>query len=233
MGSFVYTGQENLEAMKEATNYNRYLTSLIEEQIIEIPKKTPAILDFGAGIGTYADLLLDKGYRADCLELDTDQIKLLRSKDYTVIEGLDRAKKKYDIIYAFNVFEHIEQDIDVFAELSKLLATGGLIIIYVPAFQVLYSAMDRLVEHHRRYSLARLQMMASTADLRVRYLGYGEPIGFLAALVYKRFGNKNGTITPASVKFYDRVAFPISRAISPLFKRLFGKNALLIAKKEK
>ncbi len=233
MVKFVYTGQENLEAMKEAKNYNKYLASIIKTQIKTSHKKDVRILDFGAGIGTYSDLLLEEGIKVDCLELDKDQVKLLKSKGYTTYDGLDKVKSKYDIVYAFNVFEHIENDIDVFAQLSKVLSKNGSAVIYVPAFQVLFSSMDTLVGHHRRYRLDRLKRMADEAKLDISYLGYGEPLGFLAALVYKVLGNKNGTISAGSVKTYDKYAFPVSKAVSPLFKYIFGKNALLVATKKK
>ena len=65
---FVYTGQDNLEAMKKAKNYNRYLANLASSRVAG--KKKARIIDFGAGIGTYASLLRDKGYEnLDCLKM--------------------------------------------------------------------------------------------------------------------------------------------------------------------
>ena len=229
---FVYTGQENLEAMKEAKNYNRYLASLVERYLPQKNKKKIKILDFGAGIGTYADMLTEAGYVVDCLELDQDQVSQLKAKSYKVYDNLGSIQTNYDIIYAFNVFEHIEEDIEVFGALAEKLADKGVAVIYVPAFPVLFSSMDKLVGHHRRYKLSRLNNMAAAAKLHVSYVGYGEPVGFLAALTYKIIGNKSGMITPSSVKLYDTVAFPLSKVLTPVFKHLFGKNALLVAHKE-
>jgi 2-polyprenyl-3-methyl-5-hydroxy-6-metoxy-1,4-benzoquinol methylase len=229
---FVYTGQENLEAMKEAKNYNQYLVSLIKRHLPQNNKEKAKILDFGAGIGTYADMLTDAGYVVDCLELDQDQVRQLKAKNYRVYDNLNSIQIKYDMIYAFNVFEHIEEDVEVFVALASKLTDRGVAVIYVPAFPVLFSSMDKLVGHHRRYKLNRLKNMAAAAGLQTQYVGYGEPIGFLAALAYKIVGNKNGTITPSSVKLYDTVAFPLSKVLSPIFKHLLGKNALLVASKE-
>ncbi len=218
--------------MKEAVKYNNYLVSLVRRQIIAAnSKKSLRILDFGAGIGTYADMLSAEGHKVDCLEIDRGQIKHLKDKGYSVYDSLDAISQKYDLIYAFNVFEHIENDIQVFDSLAKKLKANGVIIIYVPAFPLLFSSMDKLVGHYRRYKLARLKGMAKTAGLNTLQLGYGEPIGFFAALAYKVFGNKDGIITSRSVSLYDKIAFPVSRLISPLFKYILGKNALLIAQK--
>ncbi len=73
--------------------------------------------------------------------------------------------------------------------------------------------------------------MASETKLETKWLGYTEPLGLLAALLYTVIGNENGTITPKSVKFYDKFVFPMSNVISPLFKYVGGKNAVLIARK--
>ena len=45
-----YTGVENLEVMREAENYNRYLQSLVERHAGDARR----VIDFGAGSGTFA-----------------------------------------------------------------------------------------------------------------------------------------------------------------------------------
>src|SRR5262245_12468083 len=61
-----YTGIDNLEAMEAARNYNRYLTSLILDRA-ECDK---AVLDFGAGTGTHAKRLRERGLSVSCVETD-------------------------------------------------------------------------------------------------------------------------------------------------------------------
>lgn len=228
--TFVYTGCENLEAMTEAKNYNRYLIGLVEEALGGTKGKK--ILDFGAGSGTYADMLKEKGIQVDCLEPDKKLQKILTKKGYKVLSDAKELKAgSYDLIYALNVFEHIENDHDNFALLSKAIKKDGAVLIYVPAFQSLFSSMDNLVGHHRRYRKSRLNRMAQESDMKVAKLQYCDPVGFLATLAFKATRNKKGVISPKSVKLYDRVAFPVSRALEPLFKNLAGKNVVLIAKK--
>src|SRR6185436_11276113 len=71
-----YAGTENLEVMKEAELYNRYLTRLITTQM----KSGDTVLDFGAGVGTFAYPLRARGLDPICVEPDA----ALRN-------GLDRA----------------------------------------------------------------------------------------------------------------------------------------------
>lgn len=230
--TFVYTGCENLEAMTEAKNYNRYLIGIIKKEINRLGKKNPSILDFGAGSGTYADMLKDEDIHTDCLEPDKKLQKTLAKKGYKVVnDAKDLKEQTYDIIYALNVMEHVKDDHDVVVQLTKALKIGGAIIIYVPAFQMLYSSMDKLVGHHRRYRKKRLRNIAKNNQLNIVSLRYADPIGFGAALVYKISGNKKGTISPNSVRLYDRFAFPISKLVEPLTKHAFGKNVVMVAQR--
>lgn len=229
--TFVYTGCENLEAMTEAVNYNNFLISLIAEQFKgKKPAKIKA-LDFGAGSGTYAKMLQEQGVTPDCLEPDKILQGELKKAGFKVLKGAKELKPNtYDIIYALNVFEHIEDDFAEIARLREALRKDGRLVIYVPAYQVLYSSMDKQVGHYRRYRTKRLKQMARQGGLKIRGLYYYDPLGFGAALVYKWIGG-SGTLTPSSVRLYDRIAFPISRAFHPLSKKLIGKNAVLVAEK--
>lgn len=56
---FIYTGQDNLIAMQAAINYNNFLLSLISGRT---GRRDLRILDFGSGIGTYANMLRGLGY---------------------------------------------------------------------------------------------------------------------------------------------------------------------------
>jgi SAM-dependent methyltransferase len=57
----------------------------------------------------------------------------------------------YNVIIAIDVVEHIENDAAFVDQLARHLASDGLIVICVPAFQFLWSAHDVFLEHYRRY----------------------------------------------------------------------------------
>ena len=167
----IYTGCGNLEAMAEARNYNNYLISMIEKTPHGLKNKK--ILDFGAGTGTYADILRMKGIVVDCLEPDKTLQKTPKSKGYKILNNIDELEtESYDLIYALNVLEHIEDDNKIFSLLAKALTKKGVILVYVPAFQSLFSSMDKLVAHYRRYRKPRLRMMAEDNNLEIVELHY-------------------------------------------------------------
>ena len=60
-------------------------------------------------------------------------------------------KKKFDLIIASDVLEHIKDDKASVKNWNKLLKKNGQIICFVPAFKVLWSNHDVVNQHYRRY----------------------------------------------------------------------------------
>jgi SAM-dependent methyltransferase len=66
-------------------------------------------------------------------------------------------ENEFDGIGAFDVLEHIEEDITVLKEVRKSLVPGGTLVISVPQHQFLWSAVDTHSFHKRRYEAAELR----------------------------------------------------------------------------
>lgn len=58
---------------------------------------------------------------------------------------------EFDVIGAFDVLEHIEEDEDVVLQMFKAVKNGGGIIITVPQHPILWSHVDEYSFHKRRY----------------------------------------------------------------------------------
>jgi 2-polyprenyl-3-methyl-5-hydroxy-6-metoxy-1,4-benzoquinol methylase len=221
---YSYNSQLNLERMQEAINYNRYQRDFIVKEINKIDKKTKKILDFGAGIGTYADMLREMGFSVDCVEIDVHERKILDKKGYKLYSNLDEIKGKYDIIYSLNVLEHIENDTELTRKLKSCLDEDGTLLIFVPAFNLIFTKLDVIADHFRRYRIKDMRRLASDTGLNAN-AHYCDPIGFIGALIYKAL-NMNGSLTPRSIYVFDRFLFPVSMFLEPLTNKLFGKNIL-------
>ncbi|MFD3507749.1 class I SAM-dependent methyltransferase [Nocardia sp. NPDC058666] len=228
---FAYTGCDNLEAMTEAVNYNRFLIDCVDKHVTSPQER---ILDFGAGRGTYADMLAQRGTKPDCLEPDGELQQLLESKGYHVVDCETPPASEaemYSLIYSFNVFEHIKNDQEASEHLTSLLRPGGTMVIYVPALEVLFTSMDTKVGHYRRYRRTQLNRILRNAGLEIVESRYCDPIGFFATLAYKFAGNDDGTINTRALKLYDRAVFPLSKALQRVTGKMFGKNILVVATK--
>lgn len=220
-----YTGTDVLEVMQEAKNYNQYLLDIIESSL-----GGQKILDFGAGIGQFAQPLREKGYQIYCLEPDSGQASRLREQGFTVFTDLSQLTEKFDTIYSINVLEHIKNDKEILLQLTNHLSDDGQILLYVPAFSVLYSEFDRRIGHLRRYSKSTLKPLVT--NLKTLDFRYVDSIGFFAALFYKLTADQKGSLSPKAVHFYDRYLFPLSRWLDKLFQSSFGKNLLYVGKKQ-
>jgi SAM-dependent methyltransferase len=224
-----YTGTDNLEIMAAAIKYNNYLTNLI----LTNARSGDKILDIGAGIGTFAKRLHDKGHNISCFEPDQLQSEVIESNGLLVARSMDEIETdSLDFMYSFNVLEHIEDDVSALKQWLTLLKPGGKMLIYVPAFQFLYSSMDEKVGHFRRYKKSELIQKSKLAGFNVVSAEYVDSLGFFASVVYKYLNSGSGDINSSALVFYDRFIFPISRVLDSLFNSMLGKNVFLIVERK-
>lgn len=223
-GDYKYTGMAILETLKEAKRYNAYLMS----QILKYRNDAQSVLDFGAGIGTFMDIFED----IDIIAVERDPIlyDLLKKKGYRVYTDLSEIDdNSIEFIYTLNVLEHIKDDKSALKELYSKLKPGGKLFIYVPALKILFSNLDRKIKHYRRYKKTQTIHLLQGIGYNIVIVKYVDSLGFIAALLYKIL-NKSGDLSLRSIKMYDTFLFPLSRRLDDLgFKKLFGKNLLIIA----
>ncbi|APC15674.1 SAM-dependent methyltransferase [Pseudomonas frederiksbergensis] len=90
----------------------------------------------------------------------------LRQLDATQLDEVDR----YDVVSAFDVIEHIEQDETVLRNLARAIRPGGSLVLTVPQHRWLWSQVDEYACHVRRYSRAELVEKVQRAGLQVSYV---------------------------------------------------------------
>lgn len=228
--NYTYAGSEKLwSGEKYLLKYNHDLIL----KLTQGQKGVKNVLEFGAGIGTLA-LLWEKktNFKPECLEIDPEQRQIILERGFRCHKNLSDIENKFDVIYTSNVLEHIEDDQDILNQLNSKLVDGGSLIIYVPAFQVLYSNLDRMVGHYRRYEKSDLIRKLKKAGFATNKSQYSDSIGFLAWLYIKLKGAPEGQSESQSMKIYDRYIFPLSKIMDAIgFKYFFGKNLLLYATK--
>lgn len=218
-----YSGEQNLEVMKLAKNYNNHLINLISSNI---PDNASNILDFGSGDGYFAKNI-QRQIKKDviCLEPADNLQKYYNTKPLSNLNEIE--DNSIDFIYSLNVLEHIEDDKAIINEFYRILKSDGCVFLYLPAFDCLYSSMDKLVGHYRRYSKSDLARLFD----KNKWEGYSQYVdftGYFITLLFKFIGNKNGTISPLSIKIFDKVIFPISLFLDKItFGKILGKNIVI------
>jgi SAM-dependent methyltransferase len=142
-----------------------------------------AILEIGCGQGAVGSRLAS---RSEYTGVEPDGTAFAVARDRIVSRGgralhgttevLDPTSR-FDLVCAFEVLEHIEDDVAALVEWAKFIKSGGYLLLSVPAFQDRYGAGDAAVGHFRRYSPSELTGRMSEAGLAPRKtLLYGWPI---------------------------------------------------------
>ena len=193
------------------------------------------VLEFGAGIASLAQLWVkEKGIKPVCLEIDSNLQQIIQDRGFECYPSLEGIEGQFDLIYSSNVLEHIEDDQKALSQLYQRLKPGGVLALYLPAFQCLYSDFDAAIGHYRRYEKAELIHKLQNAHFSIEKCEYADSIGFFAWLSTKtkkqdrNLKQSNGR----QLKFYDQYIFPVSSALDKFgMKYVFGKNLLAIARK--
>lgn len=135
---------------------------------------------------------------------------------------------EFDLVGAFDVLEHIDDDAAVLAELRRVVRPGGGVIVTVPQHQWLWSAADDYARHERRYSRAELVSRTEAAGFQVRmvtsFLTLALPAMALSR-VSRRLRGQNGT-----AEFDPWAEFRIPRALDRTLELLAAAERYAIAR---
>lgn len=228
MSKYAYSAVDNLEVMSIARKYNTFLIN----EVKRCGHGMKTALDFGAGIGTFPLALRESGMTVTCVETDRVLSDRLKDQGFSVYGDLMEVPlDSVEYVYSLNVFEHIDDDGRVARLLYERLTRGGTLLVYVPAFQILYSSMDRKVGHHRRYTRASLCRLLKETGFEIKKAEYIDCIGFIFSLAYRLFGNKRGDLNMKIIRFFDTILFPMSRFFDIFFRYFTGKNLMVVARK--
>ena len=130
-----------------------------------------SLLEIGCGTGNVLANILRRGNwdRIAGAELHTSGLRIARARLPPEVElvQLDAtsipATNVFDVIGAFDVLEHIEQDEAALREMHRALKPGGGVLIAVPQHPALWSAADEVALHQRRYRRGELEQKLSAA----------------------------------------------------------------------
>ncbi len=119
--------------------------------------RTPGrALDIGAAGGGNTRVLRDMGWKASPLEYGPEGAEVCHERGLPVMRAdatmLPLADASLDIVTAFDVLEHLEDDDACVREVRRVLKPGGAFLVAVPCDPKLWSAHDDAVDHVRRYT---------------------------------------------------------------------------------
>lgn len=179
-----------------------------------MPTGVRDILEIGCGRGAVgARLARDHSYLG--LEPDASSYQVARQRVAAIgrsgevrqISLADLEDGTFDLVCAFEVLEHIEDDAAAVAEWSTRLRPGGWLMLSVPAHQRRYAAFDELVGHFRRYdpdTMTALLHSAGLTDVTIRL--YGMPLGYVLEAGRNVIGRRRLSRSAADLSVAERTA---------------------------
>ena len=163
----------------------RFILGLLEGK--ESLSAGSRILDIGAG-DLYFALEVNRTTAATIDAVDTAfDISTPRPSGIERFKSLDEIHdRKYRVICALDVLEHVAEDEELFNRLISMLEPGGLLLITVPAFQLLFSYHDLKLKHYRRYHRGHLMyLIRNPKEVRIEESFYFFHLLFFVRLFQK------------------------------------------------
>lgn len=220
---------EALEDLVSARNYRQWLCSLGE------PHFGDDVLEIGSGLGHYASDWADMGAHITATEADPTRLAQLRARfasdDRVDVRELSvpiTETGQHSAVVAYNVLEHILDDVGALRDFAGLLRPGGRVVLIVPAFPFAMSSFDREIGHQRRYTRNVLSERLTVAGLRVDICHYINGPGLLAWFVTCRLLGgrpREGALLTA----YDKLYVPLERRVERRVRMPFGQSVFAVA----
>jgi SAM-dependent methyltransferase len=130
----------------------------------------PRVLEAGCGTGGNLAMLADFG-EVSAFEPDEEARRHAVAKGaFEVRDGrlpgeIPFEAGSFDLICAFDVLEHVDEDLASLRALGQRLRPGGWMLLTVPAFPFLWSRHDETHHHKRRYLKDQLLARAHEAGV--------------------------------------------------------------------
>ena len=187
-------------------NKNKIIRKVIDEYL-PLTGKEPGklkICEIGCGGGFHL-LSLKKYGELYGIEPFAPAVTKIKTKDPSVkiIEGYfpesSFPENSMDIVLMLDFLEHTQDDVQILRDVRNMLSESGIAIITVPAFQFLWSELDELSHHSRRYTAKKLKEALKLAEFRLLYLSYFNTFLFLPAVLFKLLFSRKKNAAPQDV----------------------------------
>lgn len=147
--------------------------AILGRQLRRLRMKPGVAIDIGAAGGGNTRVLKAHGWRAVAVEYGLDGAEVAKERGILTVRAdarrLPFRSSSVDLVVAFDVLEHIEEDDWAVAEIERVLRPGGVALIAVPCDMSLWSEHDVAVGHVRRYTRESLQkLLTRTSGMRIR-----------------------------------------------------------------
>lgn len=219
----------------------RIIAGFVEQICRQVTDRRPRILDVGCGTGANL-LLLSKYGDAEGVDVSEDALSFCRARGLDKVqlgagEELPYEDATFDLVTAFDVVEHMDDDLAGLSEMRRVLRPGGRVLLFVPTFMFLWGLQDEVSNHRRRYRLPELQRVLEQAGFEVERSTYANITFFAPILLVRQLmrltGIRTATENSINVPALNGVFGKILGAESTILRHVnlpFGVSGLCVAR---
>jgi SAM-dependent methyltransferase len=153
----------------------------------ELPSKA-RILDIGPGSGINLPVLEPLG-KVTIVDCDFESAKSCAASKAGVSQGdaerLPFVSGSFELVCALDVLEHLDDDSAALEEMLRVTASGGYLLLTVPAWPILWGRQDVLSHHKRRYRRTELKKRLRNSGFAIQRLTFINAILFPAIFVIR------------------------------------------------
>ncbi len=196
-----------------------------------------AILDVGCGNGLFFDGLTEFGEVegvepwGDLVPPDSPHRARIHMAPF---DESFRPEKRYGLILMLDVLEHLDEPAHALRHAIGLLASGGAVLVTVPAFRALWTNHDVLNEHRTRFTKGGFRRLASEAGLRIveeRYFFHWMFPAKVAARAFEELTGAKPEVPVVPPAWLNGFLLRVSRIEQGVFRPLplpFGSSLLVL-----
>lgn len=229
-------GDVNLDLLSKADNFTNWLFDTVK------PYLGGTILEIGSGRGTYSKLTIDSFPNSKIIlsDIDIKYVEQLKSKfvneRVSVVRlGLENKEDfknltNVDSVYALNVIEHVEHDVDAINNIYEILNPGGRLILVTPAYKFLFNCIDKTVDHYRRYTKKEMLEKVAQTKFKVKSLFF---FNFLSILGWYWNGTimKKEILNENALKFFNFLVPALKFIEKYILRKTLGLSLVVVLEK--
>jgi len=197
-------------------------------------QRTLKILDVGCGPGEMIEHLSSYGI-VTASDLSIKALSFCVKRGYNRLfigDGgiLPIKNETFDFVTLFDTLEHVDDDVEVLRESNRVLKTNGMIIITLPAYNLLYSDNDRAAHHKRRYTVSEIKKKAILAKFDVLKATYINTLLFPPIFCILMLIKIKEFFFPQKNPDKTNISFAIPKLVNSILESIFCFESHLLKK---
>lgn len=232
-------GQHQLmREVEDAHWWYQVLRGLVVAALQRHAQSGRRLLDAGCGTGGMLAML--HAWETHGCDLAAEAVELCRERGLhqvlvSSVHEMPYEDGIFDTVLSLDVLYHARVDpVRALAEMRRVLAPGGLLIVNVPAFECLRGAHDHAVEGARRYRLRSLIRLLAAQGFDIIEAHYWNAWLFLPLWLRRHLSRAEAGDLALPPAWLNRVLASAGHADAALCRRLripFGSSAFLVARR--